>query len=63
MAMTGYFFQRVGVCQGEFGYGGAAEGFEVGATSQFPSHIVGDGAHVGSGGDAGAKTNAVDGDF
>ena len=55
----GEFFQGVGVFEGEFGDRGAAEGLEMGAAGQFPAHVVSDGAHVGSGGDAGAETDAV----
>ena len=58
--MVGDFFERVGVFEGEFGDGGAAEGFEMGAAGQGLAHFVGDGAHVGAGGDAGAEAGAVD---
>ncbi len=57
---VGEFFQGVGVGEGEFGDGGATEGFQVRAAGQFPAHVVGDGAHVGSGGDAGPETDAIE---
>ena len=59
MTMFRKFVEGVRVVQGEFGYGGAAERFEVGTTGQGLTHFVGDGSHVGSGGDARAEAGAV----
>ncbi|HWO36577.1 MAG TPA: hypothetical protein VNO32_47950, partial [Candidatus Acidoferrum sp.] len=44
-----------GVCLGyiEFRNRGAAQGFEMGSAAKGLAHFVGDGAHVGAGGDAG----------
>ena len=63
MTELGDFFQRMGVVEGEFGDRGAAKRFQMRSAGQFPSHVVGDRAHVGSGGDTGAESGAVDGDF
>ena len=40
--------QRMGVGDGEFGNGCAAEGFQMRATIERVAHVVGDGTHVGS---------------
>ncbi len=53
------FFEGVGVGDVEFGYGGAAKGFEMGAGAQALTHFVGDRTHVGSRGYAGAEMGAV----
>ena len=53
------FVEGVSLGEVEFGYGGAAEGFEMGPGAEALAHFVGDGAHVGSGGDAGAEVGAV----
>jgi len=53
------FLDGVGMRDVEFGDGGAAEGFEMGSAAEELAHFVGDGAHVGSGGDAGAEAGAV----
>ena len=53
------FFYGVGLGDVEFGDGGAAEGCEMGSAAKALAHFVGDGAHVGSGGDAGAEVGAV----
>jgi hypothetical protein len=53
------FVEGVGLGEVEFGDGGAAEGFEVGSGAEELAHFVGDGAHVRSGGDAGAEVGTV----
>jgi len=58
----------VGLADVEFGYGGAAQRFEMGAEAETLAHFVRDRAHVGSGGDAGAEVGTVgldggDGEF
>ncbi len=59
-ATSGFdFFDGVGLGDVEFGDGGAAEGCEVGSAAEALAHFVGDRAHVGSGGDAGAEVGAV----
>ena len=62
------FFERVGLGDVEFGDAGAAEGFEVSSAAEALAHFVGYGAHIGSGGYAGAEGGAVgvdggDGEF
>ena len=52
-------FEGVSLGDVEFGDGGAAQGFQMRAAAEALAHFVGDGAHVGSGGDAGAKVGAV----
>jgi len=51
--------EGVGLGDVEFGDGGAAERFEMGSAGEALAHFMGDGAHVGSGGDAGAEVGAV----
>ena len=53
------FFEGVGLGDVEFGDGGSAQGFEMGSAAEALAHFVGDGAHVGSGGDAGTEVGAV----
>lgn len=57
------FLKSVGLGDVEFGDGGAAEGFEMRSAADALAHFMGDGAHVGSGGDAGAEVGAVILDF
>ncbi len=52
-------FEGVGLGDIEFGDGGAAERFEMGSAAELLAHIVGDGTHVGAGGDAGAEGGAI----
>ena len=65
VGMTGFldeafdFFQPVGLGDREFGNRGAAEGFEMGSAAKLLAEVVGDGTHVGSGGDAGAEAGAI----
>ena len=59
----GELFERVRVCQCEFGHGSAAKGFEMGAAAEGLSHVVGDGAHVGAGGDVSAELSVIVFDF
>jgi len=53
------FFDGAGLADFEFGDRGAAEGFEMGSAAEAQADLVGDRAHVGSGGDAGAEVGAV----
>ena len=53
------FFQGVGLGYVEFGYGGAAQRFQVGSGALKLAHFVGYGTHVGSRGHAGAEPGAV----
>lgn len=60
LAAAGFdFLNGVGLSDVEFGDRGAAEGFEMGAAAEALAHLMGDGAHVGPGGDAGAEVRAV----
>ena len=58
----------MGLTDIEFGDGGAAERFEMGSAAEALAHLVGNGTHVGSGGNAGAEVGAIsfeggDGEF
>jgi len=52
-------FEGVGLGDVELGDGGAAEGCEMGSAAEALAHFMGDGAHVGSRGDAGAEVGAI----
>ena len=49
----------MGLTDFKFGYGGAAQGFQVGGGTEALAHFVGDGTHVGSRGYAVAEMGAV----
>jgi hypothetical protein len=53
------FFKGVGLGDFEFGYGGAAQRFEMGSRAEKLAHFVGYGTHVSSRGHAGAELGAV----
>src|ERR1700719_456116 len=57
---SGELFESVGVFEIELGHRGSAQRFQVGATAEFPSHLVCDRTHVRSGGYASAETGTVD---
>ena len=49
----------MGLTDFKFGYGGAAQGFQVGGGTEALAHCVRDGTHVGSRGCEGVEVGAV----
>ena len=56
----GDLLQSMGIFESELGDGGSTQQFQMRPTAAFPSHFVRHRAHVGSRGNAGAETGAVD---